>query len=246
MADRPVPPVVDGQAAKQRLAALEQLLQRVEEQALAEPPRPRKEVAASLVRQALRVAGLVDVIAVLLPKRAEGLDADGKLASRHGVAAAVQLCQPSVRLVHSWRADCDQIPAELERAPGLREPPRDEADHLSRLEAGRRTVSATTSLLVRLAVAWELTQRRGIDFRPTCGRSSATRKRHLAPALTGCSSPVTGWSGSRGSRCQCSLARCWSELSRPFSLTAQDYVFCRAITALVTISNSSSGLLVQP
>ena len=38
------------------------------------------------------------------------------------------------------------------------------AEHLSRLETGRRTVAPTTSLLVRLAVAWELTRRRRIDF----------------------------------------------------------------------------------
>ena len=38
------------------------------------------------------------------------------------------------------------------------------AEHLSRLETGRRTVSPTTSLLVRLAVAWELTRRHRIDF----------------------------------------------------------------------------------
>ena len=38
------------------------------------------------------------------------------------------------------------------------------AEHLSRLETGRRTASPTTSLLVRLAVAWELTRRRRIDF----------------------------------------------------------------------------------
>ena len=38
------------------------------------------------------------------------------------------------------------------------------ADHLSRLETGRRAVSPTTNLLVRLAVAWELTRRHRIDF----------------------------------------------------------------------------------
>ena len=38
------------------------------------------------------------------------------------------------------------------------------AEHLSRLEAGQRTVSATTNLLVRLATAWELTRRRRIEF----------------------------------------------------------------------------------
>ena len=38
------------------------------------------------------------------------------------------------------------------------------AEHLSRLETGRRTVSPPTSVLVRLAVAWKLTRRRRIDF----------------------------------------------------------------------------------
>ena len=37
-------------------------------------------------------------------------------------------------------------------------------EHLFRLETGRRAVSPTTSLLVRLAVAWELTRRRRIEF----------------------------------------------------------------------------------
>ena len=37
-------------------------------------------------------------------------------------------------------------------------------EHLSRLETGRRTVSATTGLLVRLTVAWELTRLRRIEF----------------------------------------------------------------------------------
>ena len=37
-------------------------------------------------------------------------------------------------------------------------------EHLSRLETGRRAVSPTTSLLARLAVAWELTRRRRIEF----------------------------------------------------------------------------------
>ena len=38
------------------------------------------------------------------------------------------------------------------------------AEHLSRLESGHRAVSPTTSLLVRLATAWELTRRRQIEF----------------------------------------------------------------------------------
>ena len=38
------------------------------------------------------------------------------------------------------------------------------AEHLSRLETGRRDITATIDLLVRLAVAWELTRRHQIDF----------------------------------------------------------------------------------
>ena len=38
------------------------------------------------------------------------------------------------------------------------------AEHLSRLETGGRTVTQATSLLVRLAVAWELIRRRRIEF----------------------------------------------------------------------------------
>lgn len=38
------------------------------------------------------------------------------------------------------------------------------AEHLSRLETGRRDVTSTIDLLVRLAVAWELTRRNRIEF----------------------------------------------------------------------------------
>lgn len=38
------------------------------------------------------------------------------------------------------------------------------AEHLSRLETGRREITRTTDLLVRLAVAWELTRRERIEF----------------------------------------------------------------------------------
>ena len=80
MADGPVPTVVDVQPLEQRLVALEQLLQGVHEQALAEAPRTRQEVVSALFRQPLRVRGLVYVVPALLTDRAEGLDADGQLA----------------------------------------------------------------------------------------------------------------------------------------------------------------------
>ena len=38
------------------------------------------------------------------------------------------------------------------------------AEHLSRLETGRRDITPTIDLLVRLAVAWELTRRHQIEF----------------------------------------------------------------------------------
>ena len=38
------------------------------------------------------------------------------------------------------------------------------AEHLSRLETGRRRITSTIDLLVRLAVAWELTRRHQIEF----------------------------------------------------------------------------------
>ena len=38
------------------------------------------------------------------------------------------------------------------------------AEHLSRLETGRREITSTTDLLVRLVVGWELTRRRRIEF----------------------------------------------------------------------------------
>ena len=37
-------------------------------------------------------------------------------------------------------------------------------EHLSRLDTGQRGIAATIDLLVRLAVAWELTRRRRIEF----------------------------------------------------------------------------------
>ena len=83
MAFRPVVAGVDVQPREQLLAALEQLLQRVQEQALAEAPRPRQEVVCAFVEQALDVGRLVDVIAVLLPQRAEGLHADRQSAPSH-------------------------------------------------------------------------------------------------------------------------------------------------------------------
>ena len=77
IAHRPIPLIVDGQPGKQWLVALEQFLERVQEQALAETPRTRQEVVRTLVEQPPDVSGLIDVVAVPLAQLAEGLNADG-------------------------------------------------------------------------------------------------------------------------------------------------------------------------
>ena len=84
MAHRPVPAIVNVEPGEQRLVALEQLLEGVEEQALPEAPRARQEVVLALVQQPRDEARLVDVVAVLLAELAEGLQADGEAApDRH-------------------------------------------------------------------------------------------------------------------------------------------------------------------
>ena len=80
----PVPVLVDVQPLEQGFVALEELLAGVEEQALAEAPRPGEEVMLAPVNQPANVHGLVDVVAVLLADLAEGLNAYGEPASGHG------------------------------------------------------------------------------------------------------------------------------------------------------------------
>ena len=77
---RPVPSVVDGEPPEQFLAALEQFLDGVQQQALAEAPGAGQEVLVSLVHQPSDPGGLVHVVAALFAELAEGLDADGQLA----------------------------------------------------------------------------------------------------------------------------------------------------------------------
>ena len=80
MADRPVPPVVNLKASEQGFGPLEQLLDGVEQQALAEPPRARQEVVLAPVDQSSDIGGLVDVVVALFADLAERLDADRQLA----------------------------------------------------------------------------------------------------------------------------------------------------------------------
>ena len=86
MANGPVPLGMDVQPREERLAALEYFLERIQQQALAEPPRAGEEEVRSLFDQPLDEGGLVDVVAPLLPNLAEGLDADGQLALGHVAA----------------------------------------------------------------------------------------------------------------------------------------------------------------
>jgi hypothetical protein len=84
VAARPVPMLMDMQPAKQRLAALEQLFQGIQEQALAEAARARQEEIGAAFGQARGMRGLVDVDIALLDDLAEGLDADGELLQHGG------------------------------------------------------------------------------------------------------------------------------------------------------------------
>ena len=120
MAFRPVVAAVDVQPREQRLVALEQLLQRVQEQALAEPPRPRQEVVRALAEQPLDVGRLVHVVTVLLPNLAEGLDADRQPASGHpgrlqrieaAAAPGHVFTLRTTRMVRTTRMAEDQTPA---------------------------------------------------------------------------------------------------------------------------------------
>ena len=54
-------------------------------------------------------------------------------------------------------------------------------EHVSRLETGGRSITSTIDLLVRLAVAWELTRRRQIEF-PSDVEPFVTR-REAAPEV---------------------------------------------------------------
>ena len=99
MPHRPVPAVMDGQPRKQRLVALEQFLQRIHEQTLAEAPRAGKEVMLPSVHQPPGVGRLVHVVVAFLAEIPEGLDADGQLAfGRAGGArhrgATIPPCSP--------------------------------------------------------------------------------------------------------------------------------------------------------
>ena len=78
MAHRPVPVLVDGKSLEELLAAFEQLLQGIQEQAFAEPAWARQKVMLAVVDQSPGVGCLVDVVAALLADLAEGLDADGQ------------------------------------------------------------------------------------------------------------------------------------------------------------------------
>jgi hypothetical protein len=79
----PVPVPVGGKALKQRLVALEQLGQGIQEQGLAEAARSGQEIVRTLPDEAQGKVGLVDVVAIALANLAQGLDADGERLGLH-------------------------------------------------------------------------------------------------------------------------------------------------------------------
>ena len=72
-----------GEAPEQLFASLEQFLQRVHQQGLAEPARTRQEIVIAPFDEAAQMLRLVDVVAVPRPDLPEGGHADRKHASRH-------------------------------------------------------------------------------------------------------------------------------------------------------------------
>ena len=90
----PIVAVVDVEPCEQRLVALEQLLQRVQKQALAEPPRPRQKVMCAPAEQPLDEGGLVHVVAVLLAQLAERLYPDRQSAPGHRAHLTPSRCSP--------------------------------------------------------------------------------------------------------------------------------------------------------
>ena len=114
---RPVPSIMGGQTAKQRLAALKKLLDGIHEQALAEPAGARqKEVLTVVIHKAADVAGLVHVVEPFLPDLAEGLDADGEPEPAHGgilrrpVSARSPRRHADGRLESAWYAFEGPVP----------------------------------------------------------------------------------------------------------------------------------------
>ena len=75
--------VVDVEPLEQRLVALEQILQRVEEQTLAKATRTRQEVVLASIHQLPQVGGLIDIVMVLLANLAKSLNPDGQFVLGH-------------------------------------------------------------------------------------------------------------------------------------------------------------------
>ena len=80
----PVPSVVDVQPAEQRLVAGKELAQGVKQQALAEAAWAGEEVVSPLTNKLFDQGGLVNVVAIVLLKRPEGLYSDGEVLALHG------------------------------------------------------------------------------------------------------------------------------------------------------------------
>lgn len=77
IANGPIPAVIYCEPAEECLVALEKLLQRVDEQTLAESARTGEEVVLPLIDELSRELGLVDVVVAFLADLPKGLDADG-------------------------------------------------------------------------------------------------------------------------------------------------------------------------
>ena len=132
MARRPVPAIVDVEPLEERLAALEELLQGIQEQAFAEAPRARQEVVRAFIEQPFDIGRLVHVVAVRLPHFAEGLHTDGQAAPGHGMHLS-----PPIFILLRPAADRVQGPAVpgVRRIHGMRSPDTCLVGHDGRVDA---------------------------------------------------------------------------------------------------------------
>ena len=108
MTDGPVPALVGAQSLEECPIALEQLLQRVQEEALAEASRPRQKVMRPLLDKPQGKSGLVDITAAVLAELAERLDPYGQPApdARETHARPIRNLNPKARGVLAGDFPC--------------------------------------------------------------------------------------------------------------------------------------------
>ena len=191
MPPRPVPPIMDIQPPKQRFAAVEQLIERIEEQALAEAPRTRQEVILARARHRPGMRGLVDVDIAFLDDLAEGLDTDRELLQRrcHWARPRHGRHAPSLDLARYRGQPCPQPagdrPSLLMGSPTRRDPPSRRCRPLRTHDGPSNAAWSAQRTLQSAATAARITMDPQNPQGPLCGPSALP-----APAARRCFRPL--------------------------------------------------------